>query len=263
MTCAQFLSRGEVFNFEPGDLFQSKSWSYGLTPSGPPTYRTDSVISKAWSGSDSVIYQFHRQTYQPPASLGLPAFLHDTLVTIAYGDLSLPAAHYGLPWPCPPVLDTMGASPQYCGRMAWVRYTSGDTCFEPDTWTSILIAGCGGPYYSSLQPAGPLHLVHELAYFRKDGEECGELITGIRKAALPFSPHFLHPNPGTTGFTLSGLRQGRAELRLLDMQGRVVLGNRSVQDGELVGTHDLAAGSYVVELRTNEGQVHRLRWVKR
>lgn len=95
-------------------------------------------------------------------------------------------------------------------------------------------------------------------------EECrcvGEVKTGMAEGERP--DLILWPNPGTDGFILGGLRQGRVELRLLDMQGRVVLGNRLVSEGEMIGTSDLAVGSYVVEVRTDGTPVHRLHWVKR
>lgn len=95
------------------------------------------------------------------------------------------------------------------------------------------------------------------------GEDCectGEVGTGMAEEQL--SGLSLWPNPGSSGFSLTGFGSGMAELRLLDMQGRVVLGRRSVNEGERIGMNDLAAGSYVVEVRTDGVQVHRLRWVK-
>jgi hypothetical protein len=71
----------------------------------------------------------------------------------------------------------------------------------------------------------------------------------------------LHPNPGTTAFQLTGLGAQVAQLRLLDMQGRVVLGANSVMDQRPVNTTGIPAGVYLVELTTAKGpQV--LRWVK-
>ena len=95
------------------------------------------------------------------------------------------------------------------------------------------------------------------------GTDCvcaGDLDVGIFGNAI--NGVALYPNPGGEGFALSGLTQGPALVRVLDMQGRVVLGRASVSDGGWVRTASLAKGSYVVEVHTGEGRVQRLRWVK-
>lgn len=93
----------------------------------------------------------------------------------------------------------------------------------------------------------------------KDCECVGELGIGVAEGQL--AGLSLWPNPGSSGFSLAGLGPGKVELRLLDMQGRAVIGNRLVSDGEMFSTGDLAVGSYVVEVRTGR-EVYRLRWVK-
>jgi hypothetical protein len=78
---------------------------------------------------------------------------------------------------------------------------------------------------------------------------------------LEAPPITIHPNPGTTAFQLTGLGAQVAQLRLLDMQGRVVLEANSVMDQRPVDTTGIPAGVYLVELTTAKGpQV--LRWVK-
>ena len=259
---AQVLTRGQVYDFDPGNVFQSKYISYMLTPSGPPGYLTDSVMARSWSvGMDTVHYQVHRRTYQPPSGPGLPPYIHDTVLVLSYGDLGLPAAHYQLPAPCQPVLDSLSADPGFCGLATWVQYTSGDTCFEPDTWTSTLIAGCGGPYYWSLQFAGPLHQVHELQYFNKGGMECGDLVTGIRNVLADAPVLTIHPNPGTS-FRISGLGDTPARLTVLDLLGRVVLERASIRNGATVDGGLLPAGTYLVEVQEAVGRIRSRWWVR-
>lgn len=95
------------------------------------------------------------------------------------------------------------------------------------------------------------------------GTDCvcaGDLGTGI--SPNQGSGLSLYPNPGANGFALRGLMEGMGVVHVLDMQGRTVLGGMAVSKGEWVGTAALAKGSYVVEVRTSDGQLHRLRWVK-
>ncbi|MCW5899402.1 MAG: T9SS type A sorting domain-containing protein [Flavobacteriales bacterium] len=263
LAVSQGLTRGEVFDFEPGDMFQSRFHAYGLSPTGPPTYWTDSVLSKTWSmGWDTVSYTIHRHTYTPPAGPGLPPFTHDTLITRAYGDLTSLAGHFQLPWPCLPILDSLGSDAALCGQEVWVQYVAGDTCFESDTWTTTLVRGCGGPYYWRLQPAGPYHMVHELVYYHKNGVGCGELLTSVGdphgEIRLPIT---LHPNPGTI-FQLTGIGHRPALMRLLDMQGRTMRKGIPVTEYAPVDVGDLRPGTYLLELRLADGRREVLRWVR-
>ncbi|HRD51580.1 MAG TPA: T9SS type A sorting domain-containing protein [Flavobacteriales bacterium] len=70
----------------------------------------------------------------------------------------------------------------------------------------------------------------------------------------------LHPNPGTT-LQLTGQGQRPANLRLIDIQGRMVLEANAVMEQQNVDASALLAGAYVVEVTTDVGR-QVLRWVK-
>ncbi|MDX9750232.1 MAG: T9SS type A sorting domain-containing protein [Flavobacteriales bacterium] len=143
-----------------------------------------------------------------------------------------------------------------------MEYTAGDTCFEPDHWTSMLVAGCGGPYYWSVQLAGPLQLIHELQYFRKGEVECGTLIMGSNDLVPTQQNVGLHPNPGTNGFAISGLGSRSATLHLYDMRGRLVLSGITTTDQQPVDLDHLQSGSYLVVVTMTDGRRQVLRWLK-
>jgi hypothetical protein len=71
----------------------------------------------------------------------------------------------------------------------------------------------------------------------------------------------IHPNPGTTFFQLTGLRQPPAHIRLLDLQGRVVGEQNAVISEDRVHVSTLPAGAYMVEVVSDAGR-QVLRWVK-
>lgn len=71
----------------------------------------------------------------------------------------------------------------------------------------------------------------------------------------------IHPNPGTT-FQLTGLGDRPALLRVLDMQGRSVQDGIVATEQVLVDTGELLPGTYLVEVRTADGQHRMLRWLK-
>lgn len=117
---------------------------------------------------------------------------------------------------------------------------------------------------------GPFSVVLEASEWR-----AGQLIGQVRRdMVLCVTPDYLtsvaehtqssaltiHPNPGTA-FQLTGLGAQVAQLRMLDMQGRVVLDANAVMDQRPVDTTGIPAGVYLVELTTAKGP-QLLRWVK-
>jgi hypothetical protein len=71
----------------------------------------------------------------------------------------------------------------------------------------------------------------------------------------------LHPNPGTT-FQITGLGGRSAQLRVLDLLGRVVLEMNAVRDHDHIDTSSWHLGCFLVELHVADGYKQVLRWVK-
>jgi hypothetical protein len=106
---------------------------------------------------------------------------------------------------------------------------------------------------------------HFLCYIDEEvqvpkGEEC-HLTIGTPEIVVGRASISLHPNPGTTFFQLTGLGQLSAELRLLDLQGRVVTVQNTVTSEDRVQVSTLPAGAYMVEAVSDLGR-QVLRWVK-
>jgi len=71
----------------------------------------------------------------------------------------------------------------------------------------------------------------------------------------------IHPNPGSS-FQLAGLHGGSAQLRVLDMQGRLVRDGIVISERTSVDVEDLPPGTYIVAVRLLDGTRQSLRWVK-
>ncbi len=90
---------------------------------------------------------------------------------------------------------------------------------------------------------------------------CG-LTLGTTSHAGMTAPIGIYPNPGTAGFTLTGLGGQRATLRVRDMQGRLVQEGVNVNERGVVSTAMLRPGSYLLEIITDGGTRQVLRWMK-
>lgn len=75
------------------------------------------------------------------------------------------------------------------------------------------------------------------------------------------NPLELHPNPGTTSFTLAGLPPDARELIATDAQGRIVQ-RAALPLNRTVDTRDWSSGSYLITVRDATGRAWRGRWVK-
>lgn len=251
VTFAQPLTVAEVYDYQPGDVFQVRYSFYGVgAPGGPPNYRTDSVQQRFVSSTqDTLFYEVWRTYYRPPLGPGLDPFYLQVLDTLVYTHLSAPATHHTLPDPCPVPEESIGYSAEYCGLETWVSWADEDEgCFEPDSWISELVRGCGGPYFWSFEAAGPFTEQLDLIYFKKGMEICGDLVTRVPHRTLPALR--LVPNPTTGRIVLEG---GLNEDYIVqDLSGR------SIRKGLLSnGSADLSglrSGQYLFSLIDHEGQ---------
>lgn len=171
-----FLSNAQVFDFQPGDVFQSRfesgtNWGSG---SNPPVYWTDTVLTRQDSqGLDTITYVVKHWSFGLPSGPDIPPTISSSWDTLVVTDLADSARQYTAMYFCPPIFDSIGAIGEGCGRATWWQYPAGDTCFfEPNGWISWVIEGCGGPFYSYGQDGyvGSRNLI----YFHKGSEECGQ-----------------------------------------------------------------------------------------
>lgn len=174
------LTNSEVYDFEVGDVFQTRDWS----PSYPGyALRLDTVVEKI-IGVDTIKYVIHRidGAFGPPPLPSLQ-YLTDTLVIT---NLNSPAEHFYY-WSClTPIDDTTYNS---CADTVYRRSANyDDTCFEPPMWESFLRVGLGGPYYNITDYSSNVDYTHELIYSNTAmWGECGnmeDMFIGIEEISL-------------------------------------------------------------------------------
>lgn len=192
---AQTLTYGQIYNFEVGDIFQSKyaTGNNGIAW-GPPTYYTDSVVSKSWSNlNDTVFYTIKRQIYVTPSGPDLPAQITDTTINVFYTHLGLDYIFPNQP-SCLMPSDTFYTG--YCSNV-WEHHSNQDiNCFEPDIWHFKVIEGAGGPYYYKFYISGFGYTYeYELTYYNKGGIICGSFFNSVNELSDKKNTLALSPNP--------------------------------------------------------------------
>ncbi len=172
-----FLTTGEVFDFEPGDVYAYRILQGSNGFQGPGTYTTDSIISEVWSiDSSEVTYGIHRFYYAPPSWPDDEPVFSNYILYETYGDLDVPAVQYVHPnaW-CFTLGDSLGAGTAMCSADAWYTWsTVEDSCFEAPGWMSYVVRGGGGPYYQYQDPM--IIYWKELVRLRKGDVNCGGML---------------------------------------------------------------------------------------
>lgn len=256
---AQQLTNAEVFDFEPGDVFQTvDAWCASGCSSCPPfLYVRDSVINKQFGvGGYEVLYTFSSQRYRAP---GGPFQAEDTTVVYDFGyalGTDVPI-HYGddgasgpnCLGPYVPTQDTLRYETAFCANEVWFRrYEPCDTCFcfgPPSPWTSRFVRGAGGPYYDdNADFPTDVCFGRYLIYFVKDGVPCGnEIAMGMNEADAT-SLVTLCPNPAVDRVVVNGATAGDVAL-FHNSMGQMVLRTAAMGTIDLNG---LQPGHYTVTL---------------
>jgi hypothetical protein len=203
-----FLTNGQVFNFEVGDVIQGRYQSSAPFSFGPPGYETKTIIGKEISQSlDTIYYTIKRDCYIPPACPTCsPTFSYDTIIqTIT--NLDLPANHLN-ETSCFDLRDTSYVD--FCGRVVWEKIpVTVENCFEPVTHTTTFVAGVGGPFFTKNDPKGPLYTEFVLIYYSKDTISCGNLMVSIPELVENKNPLKIYPNPASENLFLSELNENQ------------------------------------------------------
>lgn len=254
-----YLTNADVFDYAVGDVFQSRGQAFTIWGSSPPADYTDTVTSK-WisSAADTIIYTLRHWVVTYQMSPDIPPTVVSSDDTLTVTALDQPAMQFVVTDACPPVLDSMGLDPELCGRSSWWMFSAGDTC----TWgysgsSSQVVAGCGGPYFSTIDEEGSGG-GYRLTYYHKAAEECGvfhELPTGLGGLDVPRTLH-VFPNP-TSGFVRFG--EWVSDLTVQDAVGAI---RRMTTAGAVVDLGAEPNGIYVITGRTRSGQYFRARVVK-
>lgn len=211
-----FPTRGEVFNFDVGDIFHTHFLAYAGA-SGVAEHKNIEILSKFYSDDDSIVYygRFIRGEVSTP---DYPDWqYYEEFDTISFDNL----------------YDTIHADTvyqdnnEYNGRKTTFSHFY-DTIYYAH-YTSKYTVGCGKVYYvyDEVGPNGSAHSESELVYFKKGDEEWGEeqIIIGIGDGPNMSTMNSLkvYPNPASVqvAFELPEISM-ESTLKIMDIFGKTI-----------------------------------------
>jgi hypothetical protein len=236
------LTNAEVYNFEIGDVLQTKRTSVG-TPGY--LYELDTIVDKV-VGSGIITYTIQRHTvFIGPVSSETPS-----VETLVVNNLNSAANHYFYV-SCLPPIDS--SYTDLCGQGIDQRKSDWDTsCFEPPMWISTLQEGLGGPYYSIVDYSNMLDLNYELIYSNTaQWGPCGsyfDLAVGMEEEIT--EEFTVSPNPASKELLINGIGDEiETRFSIINSHGKLIrtayLINSSIDISEL------EMGIYYLKLETD------------
>lgn len=256
-----YLTNGQVYNYDVGDVIQAESNSTGqFGPTGPPTYSTQTILSKTiTANNDSLIYSIKVHKYMPPACQSCTSAPATTsTLTQMYTNLNAKAAGVNIAdtnfWAFKDTLYT-----DNCNRSVYKRIgICKSFCMDKKLRENYFVAGCGGAYYQDNVPqltTGQLYLL--TAYVKQTGS-CGTITylnerspTNIKVKAFP------NPSNGKITFSSSvALRWFTA----YSINGEICSDGKIENDQ--INLSQLKSGIYIVKVLDENNTVSTVKVVK-
>ena len=257
---SQSLTNRQVYDFSVGDVFITKYESRPMV-NNPTSYTKDSILSKRYSdGLDTLSYQVFRIRETLPTQMyEKPTYSYNTF-TKDYTKLDQPATHYDQDGRyCIPPTDSLYVHEKFKKRV-WnysVKLYTDSICYEPDYFSSSLIEGYGGPYYSYGSGGDPNRITYyyKLVYSKKDGVEHGinqNFPLGIEN--LENNKVTIFPNPTTDKVNIAFKKTHQTiAVTVNDIHGKTVLHEIATNKREVnISLKYLTEGVYFIHLQTDE-----------
>lgn len=141
------LTQDEVYNYEVGDVIESKYMTNTLPP---VKYEHRTILTKDVNGSVITYTIKLRTKYDGPPPY--PTFDASTETLVV--NVGSPAQHFSPMYSCLPFVYTNEVGS--CGENIYRKQSDADsTCFEPPIWISTLHEGFGGPYFYGNDASNP------------------------------------------------------------------------------------------------------------
>lgn len=243
----QVLTRGEVYDFQPGDKFQM----YFEAMCGEYQYHVEEIEILTRQNSvanDSVTYTRVLSEYVPfgitPYRVRQDTITYDLLDSVPYNN-----PHQIL------VLDTI--TTDSCGSLRWdiISHDSLTPTLTFDSLHQFFVEGAGGPYYHFQRVQGSFgcQLHYQLVYYKKGIVECGSSmisITGVSVSPVDHMNVQIYPNPSTGNFTVL-VPEEFISYEIADLSGNIVKAGAITSEKTIIAIQ--TNGVYTLILSDSQG----------
>ncbi len=256
-----FLTKAEVYSFDIGDVIQARfdiPWKY------TKIYETKTILKKTYSKTnDSLFYTIKKELLSINSiNSSLNTYSTSTEVDSITG-LNTIALHNNQTSGCMGnLIDTVYQG--FCNKTVWQQHTGKSLSCDssPNVETTYFVKGLGGPYYiyfSAIVWSALPAAKYELVYYSKSSGACGTLVTSIRENDPVESGFSLYPNPANNELLINTTNTYKS----YDIIN--VYGQRIESQHMKPGTIDISwlpKGIYIFCLHTNEGNIHKQKFLK-
>jgi hypothetical protein len=241
----------QVYDFNPGDVMQTTN-KYTQTP-GPPIYETDSIAER-WTSKlgDTIYYKIKHTYFRAPSCQSCTAELVVSTLKMEVADLDSIVKHENKT----ARMELHDSFFMFCNKNVWAKVPGKDDSlsFEPIAHYTYVVEGLGGPYF---------HLVYrkqlpwindrQLTYYKKNGVECGNFVSGIEKLNQMNVEISISPNP-SSDYTLMRFQKSmnHATLSIHSIDGKLLRRISDIQGMEYILENEgLKPGVYIIRISNN------------
>ena len=241
----------QVYDFNPGDVMQTTN-KYTQTP-GPPIYETDSIAER-WTSKlgDTIYYKIKHTYFRAPSCQSCTAELVVSTLKMEVADLDSIVKHENKT----ARMELHDSFFMFCNKNVWAKVPGKDDSlsFEPIAHYTYVVEGLGGPYF---------HLVYrkqlpwindrQLTYYKKNGVECGNFVSGIEKLNRMNVEISISPNP-SSDYTLMRFQKSmnHATLSIHSIDGKLLRRISDIQGMEYILENEgLKPGVYIITISNN------------
>ena len=247
--CQGYLTNGQVYDFNVGDIIQARGSGGTTGATRPPTFETKMILSKIYSkNKDTIVYSIKRDNYTVKNCDNCNPISSTDTINLIVTDLTNAVSVYNRS-SCG-FLDKVYKG--YGGLLVWESFAKQDTSchnFEAASYTTQYVQGVGGPFYTVSDPSGPYYGAYLLVYYKNIFGSWGSIYTSI-KDEESFTSHIeFFPNPTNGLFYITSMEEF-VKFDIVDLSGVLLKTNNIINHS--IDISDLNPGLYLVNIYTKE-----------
>jgi hypothetical protein len=256
-----FLTNAEVYNFDIGDVIQARfyiPWTYTTI------YETKTILKKTYSKANDTLFYLIKKELLSIHSTNSSLNTYKTSTEVdSITNLNGIALHNNQSSAClSPPKDTVYSG--FCNKTIWEKHTEKSLSCDssPNEETTYFVKGLGGPYYIYLSAINWTALPaskYELIYYSNSSGTCGTLVTSVQELGRGEDEFSLYPNPANNELLIKTTNTYK-KYDIMNVYGQCMQ-FQNIKSGT-IDISQLPKGIYILSLHTNEGSIHKQKFLK-